>query len=179
MDRKAKPTRVITLPYKVKVIAQRVRTWAEKMAPQFGFDKDLCGMCALASTKLHHELKKQGIESHLQYADGHVYLKVGERIVDVTATQFGTRKKVFAAHNPEHAFRALTGMSEPDRDYGANPWKVKRRFKNWRSMRTHQVKEGWPVDQIPNTAETEQKLNPRPKVWPGRERDNPDDDGNW
>ncbi len=74
--------------------AGRSRAWAERFARAAGFPSNLCGLCAIASQRLHESLARRGIRSWLVAAEsddvGHVYLRVGGALLDVTATQFGS-----------------------------------------------------------------------------------------
>lgn len=72
--------------------ARWVRNWAEENHHVFGHDKDMCGMCAIASGMLHLRLADRGISSTLILNElgfgSHVFLVVDNLVVDVTATQF-------------------------------------------------------------------------------------------
>lgn len=43
----------------IQNVAVKVRNWAKRYALMKGFDQDLGGLCAIASAKLHNELKKK------------------------------------------------------------------------------------------------------------------------
>lgn len=75
---------------KVVLVALRVREWAEKWNRRTGqFDSDLCGMCAIAAGKLHHELTKSGVKATIISCRNHCFVEWNRHVVDVTATQFG------------------------------------------------------------------------------------------
>jgi len=120
---------------KVVVVAKEVRSWAESLANKkpFAYESDLCGLCAIASAKLHKELKKQKIASEIHIGYGHVFLVVENHIVDVTATQFGLKEKVVIKPN--------VGIEE-------SHWKGLYIFKSARSLRMAQKRDGWPREQI-------------------------------
>lgn len=69
-------------------VAKKVRHWADKLARRKGLDPSLCGLCAKASSRLWLELKNVGIQAKLLANYGHVFLEVGDFVVDITATQF-------------------------------------------------------------------------------------------
>lgn len=95
-------------PYltKVRVAAAKVRKSLEDDAEEYNISKGfptkpdkqykMDGLCAIASAKLHTELKDAGIKSTFLVKHdegGHCYLVTDRgHIVDVTATQFGKYK---------------------------------------------------------------------------------------
>lgn len=83
----------------IKQTAREARSWAQAYAADNMFPEDLEGLCAIASAKLHTMLLNKKIKSELHLAeetDGlgcHVYVFTNGYIVDVTATQFGFKRK--------------------------------------------------------------------------------------
>jgi hypothetical protein len=76
----------------VKMVASEVRSWAEskqKSNPMV-YGEDLCGLCARASVRLHAKLAKASIPSKICHVPGHVFIRVENSAVDVTATQFNS-----------------------------------------------------------------------------------------
>lgn len=79
----------------ITTITEGVREWAEEYAdanPDHCYD-DLCGLCAIASTKLCYELRENGYDaiigvSSLGWFTYHAFVIVDDHIVDITATQF-------------------------------------------------------------------------------------------
>lgn len=123
----------------VSDIAWGVRSWAVARA---GRDHDLAGWCARASGQLWRLLAQEGVRSEIHEWDSawdhtaHVFVVVSDHVVDVTATQFGAfrRQPVVIMHHREaeiHAFYQTTRV--------------------WNSadqLRQHQIRAGWPRDQI-------------------------------
>jgi hypothetical protein len=75
-------------------IANDARIQCEQLQKEYGTWRDnLCGMCAIASSMIFNECKRQGIRAKFVYADkkyeGHCWIEVQGYIIDVTATQFG------------------------------------------------------------------------------------------
>lgn len=63
--------------------------------------KDLQGGCLLGSFLVHCYLIEKGYDSYLIIANGHAYVQVFDTVVDVTATQFGIKKKVWIVNKKE------------------------------------------------------------------------------
>jgi len=75
--------------------AEKTRKWAEAYGKENGFDRDLCGMCAIAAAHLFCSLKRDGYSPILVNAnEEHIFVHVGHFLIDTTATQFGRYKKV-------------------------------------------------------------------------------------
>jgi hypothetical protein len=81
---------------RVRKIAKNVRKLAEVLQDD---NPDLENMCGQASYLLYAWLKKEGIKSSMLYgdyeSDSHAWNRVGDYYVDVTATQFGCRNRVY------------------------------------------------------------------------------------
>jgi hypothetical protein len=76
-------------------IAKKVRRKIEGIHRKHGvWDDDMCGACCVGTHILLKELSKKGIKAQAGVASNHVFLIYKNKIVDVTATQFGFRKDV-------------------------------------------------------------------------------------
>ncbi len=127
---------------KVLKIASIVRKWAEKKAKKEQGPSDLCGYCAIASHRLHSALQNAGIKnSKIVYAHNHAYVKVGNRVIDVTATQFGHKKGVALGHEGKREYW-------PIEDTYSKDVLDREEFTNPDSFIEHQEATGWPQDQI-------------------------------
>ena len=132
MDKQIKST--------VMNIASQVREWVLKEARKVRYnEKDLCGWCAIASAKLHIELKKKNINSKLNIWNGayssHVFLTVDDYIVDITATQFlANHPHVLIIHEKEaEQFEYFKSCGE---------------FKDVKHLRKTQIQHKWPSKQV-------------------------------
>jgi hypothetical protein len=121
----------------LKEIAKEARKWAEKIVEKSPNFNDLRGMCALASRRIHKELKKEGVEAKLSYLNNashqHVFILVPgktsgnevtfkeDHIVDATASLFGEDDVCvldIAKYDPlthpwwtyEHAYTSESGL---------------------------------------------------------------------
>ena len=119
----------------VHAVAKATRKWADKNKHKNDFPDDLCGMCAIASAKLHDDLREKGItDAEIAYNEGHCFVLWKGLVFDVTATQFGKKQKVFVA---------------PFEDVKEERWyKIERTFVTSTALRKHQVKEKWPLEQL-------------------------------
>jgi hypothetical protein len=103
--------------------AERVREEYERIAETEDFPEDLCGLCARASAELFDRLKQAGHPVSLGFVDDrgnysntdvtrggvHVFLIYnGTHVIDVTATQFGTRRKVLVDRLGKRWYHQLT-----------------------------------------------------------------------
>lgn len=94
----------------IKEAAKEARKWAERYQRKFKneFPEDLCGMCALATAKLCHELETRGLKPVAVVEDnsveGHCFAEVEGFAVDVTATQFGECKLYIKPMAKRHRF---------------------------------------------------------------------------
>lgn len=71
-------------------------------------DPTLCGYCAVATAHLHKQLSKVGVSSSFLYHhngySGHVFLRVADSFVDITARQFDfDHPPVVIRHIEEHS----------------------------------------------------------------------------
>lgn len=123
-------------------IARRTRRWAMRNREKFDCWSDLGGLCAIASSKLFQNLEAAGIPAKLKLAleeDGcaHVYVEVDGYIVDITATQFSSAHAAVQVVPPQSPLRKAWW------------WDGKKAFKSVKALVAHQVKTGWPAEQIP------------------------------
>jgi len=129
-------------PIRFMEICRKAREWAEKYAREkTDFDRDLCGLCAIASAKLHVMLKRAKYETTIVYGDGHVFLLWEDHVVDITATQFGRRKIFIIPYQKLH---------KEHKDYGycdVGPWSIMNRFKKLKGLWSFQQRHGWPKEQ--------------------------------
>ena len=99
---------------RIRQIASRVRKQCEKFAdsPDNHFLDNLEGLCAIASYILQKELHKKGIDTKLIQGNfleewdepcpdpyNHCWIEWKDYIIDVTATQFGFKRKVYIHKN--------------------------------------------------------------------------------
>lgn len=81
-------------------IAKETRTWAENLYNHKTLlgNKDwyqgLGGMCAICSVELADRLKKVGFSPNIAKNDTHVFVLCDGYLIDITATQFGQKRKV-------------------------------------------------------------------------------------
>jgi hypothetical protein len=117
-----------------------VRDWAECIAEKECYSSDLNGLCAIASAELFKRLKKKGFHPVICMSAEdwgmHVYLKLGDHVLDVTATQFQPfrNEPILIRHEKEME----------NQEYYRNP-KV---FKTSVGLRKHQLNTGWPTSQV-------------------------------
>lgn len=122
----------------VKPIAEKVRFWAEDLWRETGAG-DLCGCCAIASAKLFNELKAAGLNPILHYADSHVHVRIEDKIIDVTATQFGDYPPVLITTIDKlrtHRFKY------------ENPWDSTMQFETVVDLRDWMIKCHWIDEQV-------------------------------
>jgi hypothetical protein len=73
----------------VRSVARRVRRYMEAVAEENGWDSiGLEGFCGRASAILHRELRRAGLPSQIVAVEGHTFVRSGDYVVDITATQF-------------------------------------------------------------------------------------------
>ncbi len=113
-------------------IANKARYWTEKIAREHGFRADLCGLCAVGASRTFHLLKQAGYTGvKIQCNWQHAWVKAGEFLVDVTASQFNYPDVFITDDWPaDHYYRPeLT-------------------FRKLRTFVHHQHKAGWRPNQI-------------------------------
>lgn len=117
--------------------ARLVRRWACRRAG----NRDLTGWCARASAELWYQLTQQGIGARLRLwedahtGEGHVFVTVGNHVVDVTATQFNEFQRQTVVFVPwpqvrHHAF-----------------YQAQQAFATAEQLRQYQLAQGWPCEQ--------------------------------
>lgn len=114
--------------------AREARKIAENIAEKEGWPRDLEGLCARASAVLFDLLKDNNFEPEigLSATRPHVFVMVDGYIVDVTATQYRRKKKVFIIKTedaPEMYFPEMT-------------------FKSVEELKDYQEFVGWMEDQM-------------------------------
>jgi len=134
---------------KIRYVAEKVRLAVEFLADDEGWEDpdDLCGYCARASAMISYELNSRDIEHSLIYSDyGHVHVRSGEYIIDVTATQFHRDMPRVIVRSIDNMGR-LQKRLDVDRQY----WFASNEFKHPNELYEHQISEDWPEEQIVNT----------------------------
>jgi hypothetical protein len=128
----------------IATVAYRVRKWAEKQSYKSAEidSPDLCGLCAIASAKLFDELRKVGIDSYIAVSidESHCFVVVPqnddfELIVDVTATQFGSK------------FGPVEILAVSDA-FNKDFWQIGQAFRDVKALNKYQFNAGWPKFQI-------------------------------
>jgi hypothetical protein len=121
---------------KVIRVARTVRRRAEKEAAALGWMRsDLGGWCSVVSYAFIQALKKENVNATLVsgwYQDGlggagHFWVELEDQIIDLTATQFGQRHKVYvtdkynskydARHRGKTAMRVTEDVLKADAEY--------------------------------------------------------------
>lgn len=123
------------MPKKLSTILRTTRRWAEKTAiKECCYGKDLMGLCAITSKKLFSVLKENGFNPILAYNSTHCFIILKNRIMDLTATQFGNYPEIFI-YKPtsklQHKFH-----------------KIEKQFNNTEELSDWQINQGWPKCQI-------------------------------
>jgi hypothetical protein len=111
-------------------LARIVRQAFEKLEP---YNSDLRDCCYRASVQLVYLAQKEGIPAEIGTAPGHVFVLLGNTIVDVTATQFGKRRKVVVGD-----LRTLISQTARGCTY-VKPWELQNRISNLQSLKDY----GW------------------------------------
>ena len=119
---------------KLSQILKETRNWAEIEGHKIGFPEDLMGMCAIVSKKLFNQLKKNGYKVKIVYNPRHCFVILNNRIIDLTATQFGK-------YYPKIHIIKL-------KKYQSAEYKIYRIFENEKQLTDYQVKTMWPKHQI-------------------------------
>jgi len=105
------------------------------------YSLSLSGCCAIASVMLFEELSKLNISCKLALSENsdydHVFVMIGNTVVDITATQFGNFKKV------EIVDISADGNKK---DF----WEVSKVFDKPSELVAYQKQSGWSNDQIAN-----------------------------
>lgn len=130
---------------KIITIARRVRQWLKRKAKDgvYSIDHvDLSEGCGIASARLLGELLREGVkEARIIQGSWHAYIRIGDHILDITATQFTGFEKHPILFMPWKEFIVL-----PKTDwwtYGiGKPIACHKRF------RQLQIRGDWPEEQI-------------------------------
>lgn len=121
----------------IRSIALKAREIAERQAKSENlFSDQLEGFCARGTHILYKALKRAGIKAriHVSYTEeySHVFLRVGNYIVDITATQFNEGPVCIVP---------IWGKKP---DY----WRRDYEFETIKELVNFQKIEGWPREQI-------------------------------
>ena len=136
---------------RIRQIAWNVRRWAERQQKKNPdeYQGDLCGLCAVASGRLHIQLAQEGFDSLLVQGFGHFFVVINENtVVDVTATQFRLnwfRVKGRISVVPKVLVRP---WKELDKSLYC-PWTEYRVYDSVDDMIQDQIESDWPESQIP------------------------------
>lgn len=121
--------------------ATEVRHWAERRATGTKNEKDLNGWCARASAELWRKLNAVHPELNpkICMAEGmlgaHVYIKIDDHIVDVTATQF-----------PEFRYEPIVIEHEKELQHWF--YETSKTFDSPTELLKDQKKHKWPKNQL-------------------------------
>ena len=115
--------------------AKQVRLSYEQYRKNTKYPKNLMGLCAKASYALFDRLKHYNIPCLFCGNSGHAFVVVNDHIIDITATQFGIKDKVFV--------KPITEVTEPF-------WKLEYTFKTYPEIYDYFVNSSWPNNQRPN-----------------------------
>lgn len=124
---------------RILVLAGGVRHWCEALAAKSLASPDLQGYCAIASARLWSELTRAGIAAEIWEAQAwcnHVYVIVDDHVVDVTATQFPPFRNCPVVIQHVKSAELLWW------------WRQDRPHASDRALHRHQIRSGWPQDQI-------------------------------
>jgi hypothetical protein len=99
-------------------LARVVRSAYEKI---YGKHSNLGGACFDASRQLFRLAKDNGLVVEIGIGDGHAFVLLNNTVVDVTATQFGKRRKVLVAKRKQ---------LEKQRSFNHWPWRLESRHDN-------------------------------------------------
>lgn len=115
----------------IRAIAKDVREQCEKFvfssrSSEYHFGASLDCMCAIASYALYMELQKKGIDT--QFIEGtwhedstdrwgynHCWIEWHQYIIDITATQFGVRRRVCINQNRDNTYKGKRAVKRPSR----------------------------------------------------------------
>lgn len=118
----------------MRKIASETRRWAKRSRKHF--DDDLCGMCAIASARLHANITAQGLSAVIairnKIDDGHCFVIAYGHVIDITATQFGLKPV---------EIRPLSVAVK------YSFWRKTKIVKDSKELVVFQKKAGWPLDQ--------------------------------
>lgn len=136
----------------IRKLANEVRKWAEHIQKttddEYGYDEDLCGLCAIASARLHFRLKQHNIESTIIHGWAHVFLVIEGVVVDVTATQFAwTVEDITGRPVPKILIINWADIDVDENNTG--PWSQLHEFPTIKQLIDCQRKTGWPMEQTP------------------------------
>lgn len=117
----------------VRALASEVRQWAEKIKkeePKLGYDEGLGGLCARSSARLLTVLHKYNFDAVAYSNNCHVFVILDKHVVDVTATQFARQYDKVVIEKVQNCTQSW--------------WRREFIHYDGRSLRTHQLRSGWP-----------------------------------
>ena len=121
-------------------LAKKTRYWSEKYAKKNGFKSCLAGMCGIASCVLHQKMLKHGItDVKICCNSFHCFLTYDNYIIDITATQFQEKEKVF--------IKPIKDFFDTQYYLSFN-WDIHQTFDNYQEFRLYQESTGWPRKQL-------------------------------
>ena len=120
---------------KIELIARKARVWAEGFAQRNGFDSNLRCVCAIASAHLFTVLQKAGIDCFIAYNGEHCFVRCGEYLVDITASQF--------LYNRHKDVEIIKYKNRAKHSY----WITRRKYVSIEHLRMTQRNVGWPENQ--------------------------------
>lgn len=75
------------------------------------YDRDLAGACAVASFFVHKKAIALGLNSILNHGyykeDFHCWVSIDNIIIDITATQFGIKRKIFITKSTNKNYKSI------------------------------------------------------------------------
>lgn len=104
------------LSKRIKQAATQVRKFFERVAEDEVFLKNLSCLCWRASTTLAKRLQSKGFEAKVVHGEMldvwggtnyHVWVVYKNKILDITATQFGYRNKIFITSTKSKLYKPL------------------------------------------------------------------------
>jgi len=109
--------------HRIRKIAKNVRTWAEELQNEKLFwDRDLGGMCAIASYELFKRLRRAKLKPVICVAPGHAFVQCKDLVIDVTATQFNS-SNIFLVNSPSFRLKPIEIRKAKEASKVAHFWK--------------------------------------------------------
>lgn len=136
----------------LKPVLNIIRKELEIIALPFGFyDSGLCGMCALSAGRVNDVLStftnnSTIIVNQLDEREYHVFNMLDGVVIDLTATQFGVKKKVFMEHSSNDWEDKDTYWFQEIMEFG-----------NFDELNEWAIDVGWPISDL-YVEETQEKM---------------------
>lgn len=83
------------IPTKALKIAKEIRKWGEKEDKKVMNEGDLSCLCEECSSRIYKKLLRMGFDPIYAHNIWHCFVILDGWIIDVTATQFGEKEKIF------------------------------------------------------------------------------------